>query len=128
MNYVLPNSKRVRRPCSNQEKEAKRSARIKQGQLTNCIFDEYDRKKLGKFLKTEQKLTLDEAKSLYLEITSDAKSKRAMQNDNYLLKRAFGFFEDKGIAFLEDVSPIDCVRFIAYLKEKKLKAGSIKSY
>ena len=128
MNYVLPNSKRVRRPCSNQKKDAMRSARFKQEQLANGKFDEYDRKKLGEYLKTKKKLTLEEAKSLYFEITSDAKSKRAMQNDTYLLKSAFGFFEDKGLVYLEDVSPIDCVRFIAHLRERKLKAGSIKSY
>jgi integrase len=128
MNYVLPNQKRVRRPCGNLKATATRTARIKQGQLVNGQFDEYDRKKLGKLLKTEQKLTLEEAKVLYLEITSNNKQKRTLKRDEYLLNVAFGFFKDRGLMKLNDIFPLDCVRLISHLKEKGLKKSSIKNY
>ena len=80
MNYLLPNGKRVRRPCADKRADAVRNSRIKQGQLANGIFDEYDRKKLANFLKSERKLTLEEAKELYLEISADYKLPRILKN------------------------------------------------
>jgi len=53
INYKLPNQQRVRRACADKRKKAVLKARIKQAQLLNVNFDENDRKKLGRFLKSE---------------------------------------------------------------------------
>jgi integrase len=128
MNYFLPNGKRARRACDDKKPNAIRKARIKQGQLANGAFDDYDRERLGKFLKTEQRLTLEEAKTLYLEITANNKTSRTLKRDEYLLAKAFEFFKSCGSVLIDDVSPLDCVRLISSLKAKGLKRSSIKNY
>jgi len=128
INYKLPNQARVRRPCADSRKEAGRKARIKQAQLLNGNFDEYDRKKLGKFLRTEQRFTFGEAKQVYFELTANTKTPRTLKRDEYLLDVAFGFFEKRGATILDDVVPLDCVRLISWLKGKGLKRASIQNY
>ena len=128
MNYALPNGRRVRRPCDNNRKEAGRKVRIKQAQLMNGGFDIYDRKKLGRFLTSEQRLTLEEARSLYLEITINNKTRSNLKRDEYLLNKAFDFFSKRGLTYLDDISPLDCVRLISSVKARGLKRSSIKNY
>ncbi len=128
LNYMLPNKKRVRRPCSNQKKEAAKLARIKQGQLANGKFDDYDRKKLGGFLNINQRLTISEAKVLYLELTSDKKGKRSFRNDKSLIKNSFAYFESQGLVYLDEISPLDCARLISSLNAKGLSKSSAKNY
>jgi integrase len=128
MNYVLPNGERARRPSDKTKAGAERKARIKQGQLFNGMFDEYDRERLDNYFRDEQRLTLDEAKNLYLETTINNKTRRTLKRDRYLLGVAFDFFKSRGAVLLDDISPLLCVRLIASLKKKGLKRSSIKNY
>jgi integrase len=129
MSYYLPNGKRNRRRCSNKKGDAKKKVEIKQQQLYNGIFDEDDRKKLGSFLKSEQRYNLKEAKELYLEMTADEKGTRTLERDEYLLDVAFGFFEREGVKFLHDVTPLHCKRLLLSLKKDRgLEPPSIDNY
>ena len=128
MNYHLPNGTRVRRPCSNKRKEAEKKALIKQNQLTGGHFDAFDRKKMGEPTPDYSRLSLDEAQAIYLEITQNRKSKKAMTNDKSLFKHAFGFFRNQGMEYLDQITPLSCVRLNADLQDKQRSEATIKNY
>jgi integrase len=127
MNYKLPNGKRIRRPCANQKSIATHKALIKQGQLSNSKFDEYDRKRLVGYLKSDQKFTFEEAVSLYFEFTESNKRKKTIINDKSLLKIAFNYFCDQNLSFLEEVKPLHCSRFISELRSRGFSDSSLKN-
>jgi integrase len=127
MNYKLPTGRRIRRPCANKKIIANRNAVIKQGQLSNGKFDDYDRNKMVGYLKSDRRFTFGESAALYFEFTESNKKKKTIINDKSLLKIAFNFFSDQGLSFLDEIKPLHCKRFISKLISRGLSDSSIKN-
>lgn len=128
LNYRLPNGKRVRRPCSDSKPHAHKLARIKQGQLMNGGYDEKDRELLGRFLKDNQKLTIDEAFEYYLQISTEVKNSRTLRNDSSTLKQLAVFFKGRKLTYLDEITPLDCTLLLSQLRSKGRSDSTIKNY
>jgi integrase len=128
VNYRLPDGKRIRRPWSNVKSEAVRLARIKQGQLANENFDDYDKKHLRDLFDCNHELSLEDAGALYFDLTQRKKKKRTTINDQGTFRRIVEYFREQNTIQIRKITPKDCQKFINYLSYEGYAPCTIKNY
>ena len=92
INYYLPNGVRVRRLCGPNREVSLRRMRIKERELLDGIFEDFDLEKmpLERFEPQRKKrLEIIEGVELYLEMTRNKRRPRTHQFDMVKLKKHF---------------------------------------
>ena len=128
VNYRLPDGKRIRRPWSNVKSDATKLAKIKQGQLANGNFDDYDKKYFRDLLDCNHDLSLEDTGALYFDLTQRQKKKRTTINDQGTFRRIVEYFQEQNKTQIGKITPKDCQRFINYLSYEGYAPCTIKNY
>ena len=131
INYYLPNGVRVRRLCGPNREVSLRRMRIKERELLDGIFEDFDLEKmpLERFEPQRKKrLEIIEGVELYLEMTRNKRRPRTHQFDTVKLKKHFSHFTSMGKIFLDEISHSDAQRWVNTLEASGYKESTVKSY
>ena len=131
INYYLPNGVRVRRLCGPNREVSLRRMRIKEKELLDGIFEDFDLEKmpLERFEPQRKKrLEIKEGVELYLEMTRNKRRPRTHHFDTVKLKKHFSHFTSMGKNFLDEISHSDAQRWVNTLEASGYKESTVKSY
>jgi integrase len=130
ISYYLPNNKRVQRPVSKNQKEAKKRLKWKKLQLLQGKFDSKDLKKLDGLFSEEKepkRLSIEEALELYFKVTESRKTANTYYNDLSAINRYFSFFVDSERQFLDEISAFDVQMLVRSLDKSGKSESTIKN-
>ncbi len=129
--YYLPNGELVRRPCAPKYADAKKQLSVKRLQLLAGHFDDKDLAKmpLQQFSSRQhERLEIQEAITMYLESTAANKTPQTQYNDRVALNMLFGWFEQRGRQYMDEITPYDVQQLLLFLHRDNKAEASIKTY
>ena len=128
ISYYLPNGLRRQRPAHKNRKEANNLLRVKQSQLIQGMFDSKDLGKMKELFPEpceKERLTIEKAIQLYLDVTESRKTASTRQSEKYAIKNYFSILANSQKEYIDEITPLDVQMLIQVLKKSGKSEATI---